>query len=80
MLNPFFKNTGPYTIKDLLKSINLNGNNFSNKQINDIKDLNTTEAGDIPFYHSKKYSTFAKLTKDSFFITTENLKSFLPNN
>ena len=78
MLNPFFKNTGPYTLKDLLKSIDLNGMNVSNKKVNDIKDLNSSQDGDISFFHSKKYSSFAKVAKASFCITTENLKSFLP--
>ncbi len=79
MSNPFFKNTGPYDINDLLKSINLNKNNFSKIKVKDIKDLNTANEGDISFFHSKKYRDLAKITKASYCITTENLKSFLPN-
>ena len=80
MKNPFFKNTGPYKLNELLKSINFKDQNFSDFTVNDIKDLNTSEIGDITFFHSKKYSSFAKTTKASFCITTENLEEFLPKN
>ena len=79
MSNPFFKNTGPYEIEDLLKSINIKNESFSNKKINDIKDLNSSNVGDITFFHSKKYSHIAKSTKASFCITNNNLKLFLPS-
>ena len=79
MNNPFFKNTGPHEINHLLKSIDLKNQNFSNDKINDIKDLFSSQTGDITFFHSKKYSDVAKVTKASYCITKENLKSFLPN-
>ena len=79
MTNPFFKNTGPYDINHLLKSIDLKGQNFLEEKINDIKDLYSSQNGDITFFHSKKYNDLAKTTKASYCITTENLKSFLPN-
>jgi len=79
MTNPFFKNTGPYDINNLLKSIDLKGQNFLEEKINDIKDLYSSQNGDITFFHSKKYNDLAKTTKASYCITTENLKSFLPN-
>ena len=79
MSNPFFKDTGPYDIKKLLSSIKLTTNNLSDEKINDIKDLHSSTKGDITFLHSKKYSEAAKITKASYCITTENLKSFLPN-
>jgi len=79
MINPFFKNTGPYEINDLLKLISLKNQSFPNEKINDVKDLISSEKGDITFFNSKKYSKLAKLTKASFCITAENLKSFLPN-
>ena len=80
MSNPFFKNTGPYKINELLKSVNLQNYNFSEIVINDIKDLHQSQIDDISFFHSKKYSELAKITKASFCITTETLKKFLPKN
>ena len=43
MSNPFFKNTGPYKINELLKSVNLQNYNFSEIVINDIKDLHQSQ-------------------------------------
>ena len=79
MTNPFFKNTGPYNINYLLKSINLNNYNFPDDKINDIKDLNTSQKNEITFFHSKKYIELAKITKASYCITQENFTSVLPN-
>ena len=79
MTNPFFKNTGPYNINYLLKSINLNNYNFPDHKINDIKDLNTSQKNEITFFHSKKYIELAKITKASYCITQENFTSVLPN-
>ncbi len=80
MSNPFFKNTGPYEINDLLKLINLDNQSFPTEKIFDIKDLNSAKNGEITFFHSKKYNDLAKITKASYCLTTENLKSFLPTN
>ena len=79
MHNPFFKNTGPYEINFLLKSIDLKGQKFQDEKISDIKDLNSSQNGEITFFHSKKYNDLAKITKASYCLTTENLKSNLPN-
>jgi len=79
MQNPFFKNTGPYDINDLLKLTNLDNQFFEKELIKDIKDLNTSQKGDITFLHSKKYSNFAKSVKASFCITNEKLSSYLPD-
>ncbi len=79
MPNPFFKNTGPHDINYLLTSINLKGQKFSNDKITDITDLSSAQNGEISFFHSKKYNDLAKLTKASYCLTTENLKSILPN-
>ncbi len=79
MTNPFFKNTGPYEINYLLKEIDLKAAKFSSDKIKDIKDLNSSESGDITFFHSKKYNDLAKITKATYCITSENLKSILPN-
>ncbi len=77
MKNPFFLNTGPHEIDELLKSLKLKlfGTNDS---VKDVKDLNSAQASDITFFHSKKYSEIAKTTKASYCITSQNLKTFLP--
>ena len=79
MTNPFFKNTGPHNLNFLLETINLTKNNFSDDIINDIKELNSSVKDEITFLHSKKYSELARKTKASYCITSDNLRSFLPN-
>tara|TARA_B100000282_G_scaffold7835_1_gene5505 strand:- start:1134 stop:2111 length:978 start_codon:yes stop_codon:yes gene_type:complete len=79
MTNPFFKNTGPYEINQLLQSIGLKHQNFQIDKVNDIKDLNSSKINEITFFHSKKYAELARSTKASYCITTEKFKSFLPN-
>ena len=80
MSNPFFKNHGPIKVSDITRSLNLNINNIDNhKEINDIKDLVSSNDKDITFFHSKKYKDVAKKTKASFCLTTEALKSELPD-
>ena len=79
MINPFFKNSGPFKISDILQLINLDDLNIDNNQeINDIKDLFTSKINDITFFHSKKYKNIAKNTKASFCLTTKILKNELP--
>ena len=80
MENPFFKNTGPHNINYLMKLIDLNNQNFSDENINDIKDISSAQNNDITFFHSKKYIHLAKITKASYCVTTDSLKSYLPNN
>ena len=80
MINPFFKNTGPYDINYLLKTINLKNEDLPGDKITDIKDLNSSHKNEITFLHSKKYSEQAKKTKASYCITSKNFQSFLPNN
>ena len=80
MINPFFKNTGPYNINFLLKTINLKNKNLPDDKIIDIKDLNSSQKNEITFLHSKKYTDLAKKTKASYCLTSENFQSFLPNN
>ena len=72
--NPFFENTGPYSINYLITSIGLNDNDFPDDKIIDIKDLNSAQADEISFFHSKKYAEIAKKTKASYWLTTENLR------
>jgi len=79
MINPFFKNNGPFKISDILQLINYNDFKiFDDQKVIDIKDLFTSNKNDITFFHSKKYKDIAKNTKASFCITTEILKDELP--
>ena len=56
MINPFFKNNGPFIISDILQLLNLDNPAIVNDQrIVDIKDLLTSDKNDITFFHSKKY-------------------------
>jgi UDP-3-O-[3-hydroxymyristoyl] glucosamine N-acyltransferase len=75
----FFRNTGPFSIENLLKLANIeNRDNYKKTSITNIKDLVTAEKIDITFFHSKKYENLASKTKASFCITTKNLSSILP--
>ena len=79
MINPFFKNKGPFTISKILKLSKVGSWRKSDKtKISDIKDLVTANKNDITFFHSKKYETLASKTKASFCITTAELSSLLP--
>ena len=79
MSNPFYKNQGPFTINEILKSIGLKDNNLiKDETVSDIKDLNSSNKDNITFFHSKKYKDIAKNTKASFCITNELLKNELP--
>ena len=81
MKNPFFKNHGPFKISDILNIINIRMNDIDlNQELDDIKDLDSSDKSNITFFHSTKYKDVAKNTKASFCITTENLKNYLPNN
>ena len=81
MVNPFFKNNGPFKVTEILNLLNLDSKQANSDQyvINDIKDLSTSNENDITFFHSKKYKSIANNTKALFCITTENLKNELPN-
>ena len=79
MTNPFFKNTGPYELNFLLKTINLKNDDLPEEKIKDIKDLNSSQENEITFLHSKKYTDLAKKTKASYCLTSENFQSFLPD-
>ena len=80
MLNPFFKNKGPFNLIEILNILNIQEDiQGNNKEINDIKDLYTSTESDISFFHTKKYKDAAINTKASFCITSKVLKSELPN-
>ncbi len=78
MSNPFFTNSGPFKIKDILNILGLNKLN-NNYKIYDIKDLTSSTQKDITFFHSNKYSDAASKTKALYCITTNQLKHLLPN-
>jgi len=80
MINPFFKNKGPFKIDKLLKLSNIDNNEFKKEKLTDIKDLISASKKDITFFHSKKYELLASKTKAKYCITTKNLSNFLPAN
>ena len=80
MINPFFKNTGPYNINFLLQEINLKNVNLTDDEIKDIKDLSSAQKNEITFLYTKKYADMAQKTKASYCLTSVNFQSFLPNN
>ncbi len=75
MVNSFFKNEGPFYIKDLIKDIPV----AKNEKIYDVKKLSSAKKSDISFYDSLKYKKDASQTKAGFCITTEKLQDHLPN-
>ena len=80
MLNPFFKNNGPFNIEILLSKIDIeNKDNFKKDKIYNVSDLTTATDKDLTFFHSKKYSELASKTKASYCITLDNLSHFLPS-
>ena len=81
MINPFFKNQGPFKIDKLLKLSKIdNVENFTKIKISDVKDLVTSKKDNITFFHSKKYENVASKTKASFCVTSKKLSEILPNN
>jgi UDP-3-O-[3-hydroxymyristoyl] glucosamine N-acyltransferase len=79
MINPFFRNKGPFKINDLLELSNVNNKeNFNKAKVLDIKDLISSTNKDISFFHSKKYELLASKTKASFCLTTDSLAHILP--
>ena len=79
MKHPFFKNYGPFKIKDLLNELKLkNTENLSDDMVHDIKDLQTANKEHLTFFHSKKYHLQASKTKASHCITLQNLAHYLP--
>jgi UDP-3-O-[3-hydroxymyristoyl] glucosamine N-acyltransferase len=79
MVNPFFKNNGPFKISNILQILNIDCKKPTGDQdITDIKDLVSSNQNEITFLHSKKYKDIAKNTKASFCITTATLMDDLP--
>ena len=69
----FFKKKS-FKINKLFPKIKLS----SNFNVQNIRPLNTAASGDLSFFDSIKYKSFASLTKASFCITTLKLEKFLP--
>ena len=79
MKHPFFKNHGPFKLKDLLDDLKSNNiENLSDDTIHDIKDLQTADKQHLTFFHSKKYYLQASKTKATYCITLKNLAQYLP--
>ena len=67
MVNPFFKNHGPLNLLEIANSLNININSLSkDTKINDIKDLISSGAKDITFFHSKNIRTLQEKLKPLF--------------
>tara|TARA_B100000963_G_scaffold361695_1_gene398763 strand:+ start:4057 stop:5037 length:981 start_codon:yes stop_codon:yes gene_type:complete len=80
MLNPFFKNNGPFLIEKLLKNIGYEDHGkFKKDKIYNVADLTAATNKDVTFFHSKKYLPLASSTKASYCVTLKNLQDFLPN-
>jgi len=80
MLNPFFKNVGPFNIEKLLELADIkNKENFKKDKIFNVSDLTNATNKDLTFFHSKNYSELALKTKASYCITLDNLSYFLPS-
>ena len=80
MLNPFFNNSGPFHILEILEILEIEFKIEKNQLVKDIKDLFNAEKDCITFFHSKKYNEIAKKTQASYCLTTKNLKDYLPKN
>jgi len=79
VINPFFKNNGPFIIDDILSFLNLsNSNNYKADLIYDVTDLSSAKKNELTFFHSKKYSLTATKTKASYCLTLKSLKDYLP--
>ncbi len=80
MLNPFFKNIGPFDIGKLLSNAKIaNKLNYKKDKIFNVADLASATNKDLTFFHSKKYFELASNTKASYCLTFENLSQFLPD-
>ena len=67
MINPFFKNNGPFKILDILHLISLDNLKIDNDQeIIDIKDLFTSKKMTLLFFILKNINTLQKILKPLF--------------
>jgi UDP-3-O-[3-hydroxymyristoyl] glucosamine N-acyltransferase len=80
VINPFFKNVGPFNIDKLLSNVDiLNKENFRKDKIYNVSDLVTATNKDLTFFHSKNYSSLASKTKASYCVTLDSLSKLLPS-
>ena len=80
MNNPFFKNHGPFKVKDLVNDISFDKLNIlGDDTILDVRDLVSSNKNHLTFFHSKKYQLEASATKASYCVTYKNLIDYLPN-
>ena len=77
MTNPFFKNHGPFKIKEILEFILLKQNMSNDDEIHDVKDLVTSSKNDLTFFHNKNYAELAKKTKATIIILDKVLDVFM---
>ncbi len=80
MSNPFFINSGPFKISEILETLKIESEFDENRIVIDIKDLYNAKKDCITFFHLKKYNEIVKKTEASYCITTKNLKDYLPKN
>ncbi len=81
MINPFFKNYGPFKLEKILQAAKIKHSSITNNiKIRDVKDLSSATQKDITFFHSKKYAEFASKTNAAICITSESLRDYLPKN
>ena len=78
MINPFFKNHGPFSILEIIKLLKINIQITQKEEVKNISDLISANVNDITFFHSKKYKDLANMTKASYCITTDTLIHDLP--
>ena len=78
MINPFFKNHGPFSILEIIKLLKINLQITQKEEVKNISDLISANVNDITFLHSKKYKDLANITKASYCITTDTLIHNLP--
>jgi UDP-3-O-[3-hydroxymyristoyl] glucosamine N-acyltransferase len=78
--NPFFKNHGPFKVKDLVNDISFDKLDIlGDDTILDVRDLVSSNKNHLTFFHSKKYQLEASATKASYCVTYKNLIDYLPN-
>ena len=67
MINPFFKNNGPFKISDILQQINLDASKIDiDQEIVDIKDLFTSKKMTLLFFILRNIKILQKILKPLF--------------
>ena len=79
--NQFFVKQGPFSLKEIIKTINCSGNflRSSNLNIYGVESLLNAKENDMTFLHSNKYRDVSLKTKAAVCITSSNLSKFLPD-